>query len=209
MPDPQLQPHHSAEPSNEPPDDLDIPVILEVVELAAHLINRSDTLTTEQLAVALYRVPGDDMPVLLDALHRHQLVTDHALSGFVGLAWSNAERPDLALPRDRWRTLFAAAGYTEDGRRVPRPTQPLRLYRGSVADRRDDWSWTESRDVARIYAAGGFGGRLPGAIWTALVEPGRLLARNTDRDEAECVIDTVGLAIAPVSGGAVLVDHGT
>ncbi|UUV32345.1 hypothetical protein NQK81_02505 [Amycolatopsis roodepoortensis] len=206
MPDRQLQLHRPAEPSNHPPGDLSIPVILEVVALATHLIDNGVVLTTDQLAVALYRVPRDDMPVLLDALYRHQLITDHDLSGFVGLAWSNAERPDLALPRDRWRTLFAAAGYTDDGPRVPRPTQPLRLYRGSVADRRADWSWTDSRDVARTYAAGGFGDRLPGAIWTAMVEPARVLARNTDREESEYVIDTEGLQISPVSGGTVLID---
>ncbi|KFZ80846.1 hypothetical protein ED92_11030 [Amycolatopsis sp. MJM2582] len=207
MPDhDELPLHHTTEPSNEPYDHLGIPVILEAVALATHLITRGVALTTDQLAVALYRVPGDDMPVLLDALHRHRLITDHALSCFVGPAWSHAERPDLTLPRHRWRALFTAAGYTEDGRRVPRPTQPLRLYRGSVADRRDDWSWTESRRVARTYAAGGFGGRLPGAIWTALVEPGRLQACNTDRDEAEFVVDTEGLAISPLSGGAVLMD---
>ncbi|GLY38299.1 hypothetical protein Amsp01_043230 [Amycolatopsis sp. NBRC 101858] len=76
------------------------------------------------------------------------------------------------------------------------------MYRGSVADRRADWSWTDSRDVARTYAAGGFGGRLPGAIWTAMVEPERLLARHTDRDEFEYVVDTAGLVIEPVPGCA-------
>ncbi|MEV5718180.1 hypothetical protein AB0L41_30200 [Amycolatopsis mediterranei] len=66
-----------------------------------------------------------------------------------------------------------------------------------MADRRDSWSWTDSRDVARTYAAGGFGGRRPGAIWTALVDPDRLLARNRDRDEFEYVVDTTGLTIEP------------
>lgn len=206
MPDGQHLLHDTAEPSTERDADLGIPVILDVVPLASHLIDRGAVLTGDQLAVALYRVPGDDMPVLLDTLHRHRLITDQDLSGVVGLAWSNAERPDLALGHDRWRALFTAAGYTDDGRRVPRPTQPLRLYRGSVADRRTDWSWTDSRHVARTYAVGGFGGRLPGAIWTALVEPERLLARNTDRDEAEYVVDTTGLTISPVSGGTVLMD---
>ncbi|MFI5560741.1 hypothetical protein ACIA2T_15815 [Amycolatopsis japonica] len=60
--------------------------------------------------------------------------------------------------------------------------------------------------MARTYAADGFGGRLPGAIWTARVEPGRLQACNTDRDEAEYVVDTQGLAINPLAGGAVLLD---
>ena len=109
MPDDELQLHDSAEPS----DDLGIPVIVEVVALATHLIKRGVALTTDQLAVALYRVPGDDMPVLLNALHRHRLITDHTLSGFVGLAWSHAERPDLALSRGRWRTLVTVADRDE------------------------------------------------------------------------------------------------
>ncbi len=57
--------------------------------------------------------------------------------------------------------------------------------------RRDNWSWTESRYVARTYAAGGFGGRLRGAVWTALVDPDRLLARNRHREESEYVVDTI------------------
>ncbi|MFK0244510.1 hypothetical protein ACIQUM_07415 [Amycolatopsis azurea] len=207
MPDGTRRPDRTTPSPDIAASDLRIPVILELVPLATCLITRGAVLTIDQLATALYRLPGDDMPVLLDALYRHRLITDHTLSGFVGLAWSNAERPDLTLGHDRWRTLFTAAGYTDDGRRTPRPAESLRLYRGSVADRRTDWSWTDSRQVARTYAAGGFGGRLPGAIWTALVNPERLLARNTDRDEAEYVIDTAGLTITPVSGGAVLVEH--
>ncbi|MFJ7219956.1 hypothetical protein [Amycolatopsis sp. NPDC098790] len=174
-----------------------IPVIFDVAALAAHLVDRATTLTVDELTVVLFRVPGDDGPVLLDVLHRHRLITDLDLGRYVGLAWAMAERPDRALSRGRWRQLFTAAGYTEDGHRVPRPTAAQRLYRGSVADRRGDWSWTDSRDVARTYAAGGFGGRLPGAIWTAMVEPERLLARNTDRDEFEYVVDTDGLTITP------------
>jgi hypothetical protein len=113
-----------------------------------------------------------------------------------------ADYPDRVLGHDWWREVFAAAGYTEDGLRVSRPTAPQQLYQGSVADRHADWSWTDSRDVARTYAAGGFGGRLPGAIWTAIVEPERLLARNTDRDEFEYAVDTDGLVIEPVPGCA-------
>ncbi|MFI6030713.1 hypothetical protein [Amycolatopsis magusensis] len=178
------------------------PVGVDVVPRVAPLLDRASLLAPDELAVALMRISGDDGPVLLDALYQHRLVSDQVLSCFVGLAWAGAEFPDRVLGRDRWRELFAAAGYTEDGLRVPRPTAPQRLYRGAVADRRADWSWTESRAVARTYAAGGFGGRLPGAIWTALVEPERLLARNTDRDECEYVVDTAGLAIDPVAGCA-------
>ncbi|MCR6488365.1 hypothetical protein M8542_36600 [Amycolatopsis sp. OK19-0408] len=179
-----------------------IPVILDVVGLATALIDRGAVLSAEELTVALFRVPGDEGPVLLDALHRHRLVTDLAVSRVVGLVWSSAEYPDRVLTRTRWRVLFAAAGYTEDGHQVPRPTGPQQLYRGSVADRRADWSWTDCRDVARAYAAGGFGGRLPGAIWTATVSPERLLARNHERDEFEYVVDTTGLTIEPVPGCA-------
>ncbi|WP_143086266.1 hypothetical protein [Amycolatopsis saalfeldensis] len=52
--------------------------------------------------------------------------------------------------------------------------------------------------TARAYAVDGVRGRPSGAIWTALVEPDRLLARNRDRDEFEYVVDTAGLTIEPV-----------
>lgn len=49
------------------------------------------------------------------------------------------------------------------------------MYRGPVTSRRAAWSWNDSRDVARAYAAGRLRQAGPGAVWTALVEPDRLL----------------------------------
>jgi hypothetical protein len=93
-----------------------------------------------------------------------------------------------------WRVLFKYAGYTVDGKPAERPPEPLELWRGSVPERCTDWSWTDNRDVAQWYA-NGYRRRPQGTVWQATVEPWRLLARNTERNEGEYVVDTDGLVL--------------
>jgi hypothetical protein len=111
--------------------------------------------------------------------------------------WSSAEYPENALDRSGWRTLFQLAGFTIDGVPAARPAEPLRLWRGSVPERRANWSWTDSREMAVDYARG-FARRSLGNLWTAQVEPWRLFCRNEDREEFEYVVDTDGLDIEEV-----------
>ena len=70
-----------------------------------------------------------------------------------------AEFPDSELGRDAWRLLFLKVGYSVDGRTADRPSEPLTLWRGSVPERRADWSWTADREIAASYAAGSFTGQ--------------------------------------------------
>jgi hypothetical protein len=49
-----------------------------------------------------------------------------------------SEYPDDALDREAWRTLFARADFTADGRPAERPAGPVELWRGSVPERRAD-----------------------------------------------------------------------
>jgi hypothetical protein len=56
-------------------------------------------------------------------------------------------------------------------------------------------SWTSSLEIARSFATRRLRGRLLGEVWTAKVEPWRLLAADTGGDEAEYVIDSQGLDI--------------
>lgn len=107
--------------------------------------------------------------------------------------------PDLYLHHDDWRDLFGLAGYTHNGAAAERPHGTLRLYRGSVAERRDHhWSWTDRLEIATGYARGTRARRPLGKVWQADVEPWRLMARNGDpegRNESEYVVDTAGLVI--------------
>ncbi|MGC7095387.1 hypothetical protein ACPZ19_12030 [Amycolatopsis lurida] len=164
--------------------------------MVALLAEAGDRLDVERTHLAVCRLPREDGPVLLYQLHRLELLEEGALAGVVGLVWAMAERPDAVLGHRRWLTLFTNAGYTHDGRTVPRPTTAMRLYRGAVPGRRADWSWTDSLEIARIYAEGRQVRRPPGQVWSALVPPDRMLARNDDRDEREFVVNTAGLTIA-------------
>ncbi|MEV6818540.1 hypothetical protein AB0M72_07265 [Nocardiopsis dassonvillei] len=124
------------------------------------------------------------------------------LSEHLAAAWSLAEYPDAALPRLVWRRLFDAAGYTIDGVRADRPSGEVVLWRGSVAERRTDWSWTPDQQVAARYAAGCVGGRPLGQLWQVTAPPEALLAFMTTRGEDEYVVDTTGLHIDHISRDA-------
>lgn len=153
--------------------------------------------TADDLHTAFARVGRVEAVGLLVDLFNEGvfLFNSTALAAVVGDVWSMSEFPDTHLEHDAWRAMFDAAGYTEDGVITDRPSESVRLWRGSVAERRDDWSWTDNRDVAARYASGDWYRRPTGTVWTALVEPSRLLARNTGRGEHEYVVDARGLAI--------------
>lgn len=151
--------------------------------------------TLENVESALSYVGRAHAPRLLDYLG--QGLADDVLSAVVGHVWSAAEFPDRALRRKDWRYLFSRAGYTVDGKPAERPVSAIRLYRGAVPERRRDWSWTDDIEVAKVFAHG-IRGRERGKVWTAMVKPSRLLARVTDRQESEYVVNTVNLGIFEV-----------
>jgi len=160
--------------------------------------------TPGDLGRALVRLGRNHGPALLGDLEAEGLLTPPAAAAHVGAVWSMAEYPDRYLDHDTWRELFRLAGYTVDGVPAERPVEPLTLYRGSVPERRANWSWSDRLDVAQRYAAGGLGRRPPGVVWQATVEPWRLLARNAgpdSRDESEYVVDTEELQIEAAQSG--------
>lgn len=159
----------------------------------------TETWDAERTLTALYRVDRNDGPALIVDLMWRGMLQDGVLTAVVGEIWSAAEYPDRSLDHATWRNLFEEAGYTVDGKPDRRPKSPLRLYRGSVESRRTDWSWTDNLAIAERYAAGKIGGRPTGLVWTALVEPTRLLACNrVSRGEDEFIVDTDELLIQPL-----------
>lgn len=175
---------------------VELPYVFTVDEMLAHLVEHGEP-TGEELSTALGRLGRNDGPALLfDLLHEGLLTAETAR--LTGTTWNAAEYPDRAIPHQTWRELFTIAGYTRNGQPAERPAEPLQLYRGSVLERRGDWSWTDRLDVATGYAHGTRARRPLGKVWTADVEPWRLLARNEGKDnrhESEYVVDTDGLAI--------------
>lgn len=172
--------------------------MLSAAENVQWLLNTGTPADLDVVRVMLSRVGRVHGPALLEALVESYGLRVDVLAQVIGDVWSDAEYPDRALPHDTWREYFSIAGYTVDGKRQDRPTDPIRLYRGSVPERRADWSWTDNRQIAERYASGDFYHRLPGQVWAADVAPWRLLARNTGRSEDEYVVETEGLDINPV-----------
>ncbi len=61
--------------------------------------------------------------------------------------WSAAEYPGRALEDDEWSALFEHAGFTVNGVRAERPTEPLVLFRAAPEEHRLGWSWTDDSRV--------------------------------------------------------------
>lgn len=151
--------------------------------------------TYEELEVACRRVSPNPAVTLLASLHAAGLLTEDA-ARYVGVVWSGAELPqEVMLDRGRWLELFAIAGYTVDGQRSERPKAPLQLYRGAPYEHRHGMAWTDSAETAQQFADGKGYARSKGQVWTATVEPSRLLCHCTERRESEYVINPAGLRV--------------
>jgi hypothetical protein len=134
-------------------------------------------------------------PALLYRAWNARAIDRETLTRHVGPIWSSAEYPDMALAWTDWRSMFDQAGYTSDGVPVERPSEPMKLYRAAAESDRLGHSWTENEQVARSFLKM----RAPHQpqLWTALVEPSRMLARlERDRPgEPHYVVETTDLSL--------------
>lgn len=149
----------------------------------------------------LYRVGSHELPALVFDLFYSRQMTDPADVAFaVSCAWSSSHLPAANLPIDIWIELFQVGGYTEDGMPAERPSEPVTLYRSSTPGRVHRLAWTASLSVAQRFLEINEAryGKASRFIYTVTVEPERLLAHITDRDEDEYVTDTRGLRSARV-----------
>ncbi|MET7781521.1 hypothetical protein ABZU94_07315 [Streptomyces mirabilis] len=174
-----------------------VPPTLLAVDLADEaydLLQWADRLTTSELGWLIGLAGRTYGPTFLAEALEEDKITAQTVADLVGGIWSGAEYPDRHHDHDTWRWLFDTAGFTVDGERAPRPETPMVLFRGSVPERRTDWSWSRDRAVAERFAAG-LRGRGEGRLWVCEVPPAHMLAINTERDEDEVVVDTRGLRI--------------
>lgn len=155
--------------------------------------------TLEQVEDALSWAGRNRGPAIVWELHDAGLLHPRDAQRLVPQVWQMVEFPMVALDRDDWADLFAfCGGYLHNGVRRGRPRLARTLYRGAHPEHRDGWSWTDDRALAQWFADDRL--RRPGGqLWTATVEPARLLARITNvRDgESEYVVNTDGLDITP------------
>lgn len=97
------------------------------------------------------------------------------------------------LPRTAWRTMFAAAPYTNNSRPDQRPRRRLLLYRGARFEHRDGLAWTTEYETAAYFARSRQARGMVGTVWECQVEPDRLHAYIPD--EQEYVADVRGLPL--------------
>ncbi len=173
-----------------------VPYVFTIEEMLDYFLDRGDYPSAEDVEIAGGRLGRNSYPALVADLNLEGLLDAAAAAVVVPSAWSDVEFPNRALDEDTWGRLFELAGYTGDGVPAARPSEPLKLWRGAVPAHRAGWSWTDLPAVAEWFAARphNFG---EGRIWTARVEPGRLLARITHQrpGESEYVVDARGLPI--------------
>lgn len=156
-----------------------------------------EAVTEENVTSAFCHVGSHNAPELLLYLHLVGRISTDLLAATIGDAWSSAHYPE-SLGRQNWFEMFEAAGYTVDGKPAALPAEPLTLYRGAPDKFKRRMSWTAGVETAQKFASGDMPGRTPGKLWTATVEPYRLLAHLNDRQETEYVVNTVGLRITEV-----------
>ncbi|MEU5417858.1 hypothetical protein [Streptomyces sp. NPDC020667] len=156
--------------SPDEPCDLEAEAFAAVAKTAEH----GEVLGADRLAELLLQAGRLNGPALLFDAWFGQVIDVGTLVAQVGRVWSMAEYPDAALDREVWRRLFATAGFTVDGRPAERPARLIELWRGSVPERRADWSWSACRAVAEGYATGS-GARRPatGRLTASSLRPAR------------------------------------
>ncbi|WP_413106176.1 hypothetical protein [Streptomyces sp. Inha503] len=91
-----------------------------------------------------------------------------------------AERAELLGVERRRSGSPGLARVVRRGRPAERPAGPVELWRGSVPERRSDWSWTTRRTVAGGYATGtGVHRPTTGCLYRTIASPSALLAHDT------------------------------
>ncbi|WP_282946992.1 hypothetical protein [Cellulomonas endometrii] len=174
----------------------DLPVILDVDPLVSWFESRGEHLTIAEIEAAGALVGRNSFPALVINLHLSCLLPDEVFAHGLVSAWQMAEFPTIAMPPDEWSWLFDDVGFTRDGIKTTRPTEPVTLYRGAVPEHARGWSWTEDVDLARWFA-----NRFPGTgarLYRTTVRPPWLMAHITPEwkfgrhGESEWVVDPSG-----------------
>lgn len=173
---------------------MSVPYVFDLDTMLSHFLEQDADLTANEIEAAGVRLGRNCFPALVDSLYLEALLTPEVGAVVVPSAWSAVEFPSRALGEDEWRELFAFAGYTVEGVPADRPTEPLLLWRGALPEHRDGWSWTDDPELAQWFADRRHH-RGQGRVWTARVEPGRLLARISQvrAGESEHVVDARGM----------------
>jgi hypothetical protein len=146
----------------------------------------------ETFSAAAVSIGRNNAPALArDLFFLQDSIDLGAHPGIIANAWSWADYPESSIRPDYWMELFAAAGYTHDGRPAKLPRRPITIYRGCTPDRCEGMAWTSDLRVARRFARDDRDGRPTGHVYAFDAPPSALLAYI--HEDSEYVIDNVFL----------------
>lgn len=134
----------------------------------------------------------NELPHVLRGLFESGELDLADLAEGVANAWVSAESPKQELGAPYWLEMLESTGFILDGERAANPeTSPLKLFRGASFDRQRQMSWTEDLELASWFATRSLGDGHLSAVWSATVQPKRLLAHiNSGREgESEWVVN--------------------
>lgn len=178
----------------------EIPRLFDPDEMVQWFIENHPNPTADDVEEAGGVLGRNSYPALVLQLHVELGLAPIVLAHCVPSAWQDCEFPTLTLDEDSWEWLFGDAGFTINGVKAPRPTAPIRMFRGAVAEHARGWSWTEDRDLAQWFADRPHNdGR--GRLYSAAVPPGALFACMTGdwadgrAGEGQWVVDGRDLAV--------------
>jgi hypothetical protein len=142
---------------------------------------------------AFHEAGRNDLPQLLWDSWTTGRISAGELRELLPGCWSGPEWPVGHLGDDTWLYLFREAGWVSTYG-SPRPDSPVTLYRGAPSRHARGMSWTEDPDRAEWFARRWGSLRdVVAPVWMASVDPGALLGRIDDRNEAEYVVDPARL----------------
>lgn len=159
--------------------------------------------TTQYLLTVMREQGATQAARLFGDLHTLGALPADQLRPIMGELWDRCPNPHEALPRERWQRLFEHVGYAANGEPAELPAAPIQMWRGAPPLYRDSWTWTDERGLAQQFAALRANRWADSVLWTATVEPWRLLAFRQDGylvgdwmgPGREFVVNTDGLSI--------------
>lgn len=125
-----------------------------------------------------------------------KLLTTHALPvevlrAMLSEVWLSARLISTELPQPRTLQLFRQLAYVTDRLELDRPSEDTILFRGASYETRLGLSWTAQIQIAESFRDK----HRDGAVFWAVVEPRRILARFDELQTDEHVVDTSGLDV--------------
>lgn len=144
----------------------------------------------DEFTATALRLGRNHGPALLFDWWYGRRLTREDLAAVIGDVWTDAEWPAASLTVANWVELFRTAGFVSDENQ-PKPTEPLRIWRGTTWGRRRGMSWTTERDRAKWFAnRWERDDRHHALVFETVVEPAVVLALLTGgRSESEVVVD--------------------